>query len=71
MTVAGTSFDCAEMHSGDDDGAVEAYLDSADEVSQNGGSVSPVPPGNGFFDDTDFVGAFGAEDWTADRKSVV
>ena len=65
LTVAGTSFDCAEMHSVDDDGAVEAYLDSADEVSQNGGSVNPVPPGNGFFDDTDFVGAFGAEDWTA------
>ncbi|MEJ2532927.1 MAG: hypothetical protein P8Y92_14120, partial [Halioglobus sp.] len=65
LTVAGTSFNCADMHSGDEDGAVEAYLDSADEVSQNGGSVNPVPPGNGFFDDTDFVGAFGAEDWTA------
>ncbi len=64
LTVAGTSFGCAATHSADDDGAVEAYLDSADEVSQDGGVVNPVSPGGDFFQPVDFVGAFGAEDWT-------
>jgi hypothetical protein len=64
LTIAGTSFDCAETHSADDDGAVEAYLDSADEVSQNGGSVNPVVPGGSFFESADYIGAIGDEDWT-------
>jgi hypothetical protein len=64
LTIAGTSFDCMETHSNDDDGAVEAYLDSATEVSQNGGQVNPVTPGGAFFESANYVGAFGAEDWT-------
>ncbi|MEM1112667.1 MAG: hypothetical protein AAGI11_12225 [Pseudomonadota bacterium] len=65
LTVAGTSFGCAETHSGDDDGAVEAYLDSADNVSQDGGQVDPVTPMRDFFEAAPFVGAFGGDDWTA------
>ncbi len=65
LTIAGTSFGCAEAVTGDDSGAVKDYLDSADEVSQDGGEVNPVPPGNAFFEPADYVGAFGGDDWTA------
>ena len=65
LTVGGVSFACAETHSNDDDGAVEDYLDSAEEVSQDGGEVSPVDPGSSFFETTDYIGAIGPEDWTA------
>jgi len=65
LTIEGTSFDCAEMHKGDDDGAVKMYLDSAPEVSQSGGSVNPVTPVGGFFEAADFVGAIGPDNWTA------
>ncbi len=64
LTIAGTSFGCAETNTGDDDGAVEAYLDSAEEVSQSGGQVNPVTPAGDFFETADFIGAFGSEDWT-------
>jgi len=65
LTIAGTSFGCAQTHADDEDGAVDAYLDSAEEVSQSGGSVNPVTPGGSFFEPADFVGAIGGEDWTA------
>jgi hypothetical protein len=65
LTVAGTSFACTEMNEGDNDGAVESYLDSAEEVSQNGGAVNAVAPGNSFFEVTGFIGAIGPENWTA------
>ena len=65
LTIAGTSFGCAETHQDDDDGAVEAYLDAAEEVSQDGGTVNPVTP-SGDFESASFIGAFGGDDWTAD-----
>ena len=67
LTIGGTSLGCEEAVTGDDSGAVTAYLDSADEVSTNGGEVSAVPPSNSFFDAVDYVGAFGpgAAAWTA------
>ncbi len=65
LTVAGASFGCDEMHSADDDGAVESYLDSAAEVSQTGGEVNPVTPQGDFFEPANYIGAFGGEDWTA------
>ena len=50
LTIGGSSFACAETHSADDDGAVEAYLDSADNVSQDGAQVDPVTPSRDFFE---------------------
>ncbi|MFT6771734.1 MAG: hypothetical protein ACJARU_001948 [Congregibacter sp.] len=64
LSFAGTTFDCTTMHSNDDDGAVEAYLDSASEVSQVGDQVSAVTPADSRLEDAGFVGAFGAENWT-------
>ncbi|AQA17546.1 hypothetical protein BST95_04170 [Halioglobus japonicus] len=64
LTIGGTSFGCAETHRDDDDGAVEAYLDTAEEVSQTGGQVNPVTP-SGDFESAPFIGAFGGDDWTA------
>jgi hypothetical protein len=66
LTIAGTSFGCAETVTGDDSGEVSIYLDSADEVSTDGGEVSAVPPSSAFFEAVDYVGAFGAGsgDWT-------
>jgi hypothetical protein len=63
LTFAGTTFNCATMHDSDDDGAVEAYLDSATEVSQTGGEVSAVAPGDSRLEATSFIGAFGSENW--------
>lgn len=63
LTIAGTTFNCAEMHDSDDDGSVEAYLDSADNVSQNGGSVEPVSVTDSRHEQADFIGAFGSENW--------
>ncbi len=65
LTIGGTSFGCAETVTGDDSGEVSAYLDSADEVSQDGGDVSAVPTSNSFFEAVDYVGAFGGSNWTA------
>tara|TARA_R110001599_G_scaffold353795_2_gene597895 strand:- start:33125 stop:36613 length:3489 start_codon:yes stop_codon:yes gene_type:complete len=66
LTIAGSGFGCAETVNGDDSGEVMAYLDSADEVSTNGGEVNAVPPSNAFFEAVDYIGAFapGTEDWT-------
>jgi len=64
LTVGGTSFSCTTMHEDDFDGAVEAYLDSATEVSQNGGMVDPVAPVDSFFEPANYVGAFAGSDWT-------
>jgi len=67
LSIAGASFGCPETVTGDDTGEVTAYLDSADEVSTDGGEVNAVPPGNAFFEAVDYVGAFGpgSGDWTA------
>ena len=65
LTFEGVSFACAQTHDRDDDGAVKSYLDSAPNVSQNGEKVDPVPLSDTFFDNTDFIGAFGAENWAA------
>ncbi len=63
LTVAGTTFNCTEMHDSDDDGAVEAYLDSAESVSQNGGAVDPVSVSDPRHEQADFIGAFGSVNW--------
>ncbi|MFT7286011.1 MAG: hypothetical protein ACI87W_000114 [Halieaceae bacterium] len=63
LSFAGTTFNCTTMHDRDDDGSVEAYLDSAVEVSQVGAQVDPVAPGDSRLEDAGFVGAFGAENW--------
>ena len=65
LTIEGVSFACAQTHDRDDDGAVKAYLDGATNVSQNGDRVEPVGLSDAFFDNTDHLGAFGAENWTA------
>ena len=65
LTFEGVSFACAQIHDRDEDGAVRSYLDSAPNVSQNGEKVDPVPLSDTFFDNTDFIGAFGAENWAA------
>lgn len=65
LTIAGTSFGCAEAVTDDDDGTVAAYLETADEVSTTGGSVNPVTPEGDFFEAADFIGAVGGDDWTA------
>lgn len=65
LTIAGTSFNCTTMHKDDDDGAVKAYLDSATNVSQSGGQVEAVAPSDSRIEDSGFVGAIGADNWTA------
>ena len=65
LTVEGVSFACAETHGNDSDGAVAAFLGGATNVSQNGDAVDPVSIHDTFFDNTDFIGAFGSEDWSA------
>lgn len=64
LTVQGVSFACAQTHDSDTDGAVEAYLNSALNVSQNGDVVDPVNITDAFFSTTDYLGAFGPEDWS-------
>ena len=63
LTIAGVSFGCAQMHNRDSDGAVANYLAGAANVAENGDRVDVVALGDGFFDNTDYVGAFGAENW--------
>lgn len=63
ITIEGTSFGCATMHDGDDDGAVDAYLASATGVSISGDPVTPVSISDTFFTNEAFLGAFGADDW--------
>lgn len=65
LTFAGTTFNCMTMHVNDDDGTVEMYLDSATEVSQDGGEVEVVSAMDSRIEDAAFVGAFGGEDWTS------
>ena len=65
LTIGGTSLGCTETVTGDDSGAVTAYLDSADQVSQDGGQVEAVPANNAFFEPVSYVGAFGGTNWTA------
>ena len=65
LTIEGVSFACPETHQGDSDGAVAAYLGGATNVSADGNAVDPVSIGDTFFDNTDFIGAFGAGDWAA------
>lgn len=64
ITIQGTSFACAQTHESDADNAVANYLDGATNVSQNGDNVDPVAVADAFFEDTDFIGAFGATDWS-------
>jgi hypothetical protein len=61
----GVSLACATTHDRDIDGAVEAYLNTAVNVSQNGDTVEPVSLADTFFANEDFIGAIGATDWTA------
>ena len=65
LSFEGVSFACAQTHDRDDDGAVKNYLDGATNVSQNGARVEPVSLSDTFFANTDFIGAFGAENWSA------
>ncbi len=60
----GVSLACANTTDTDDDGAVATYLAGATNVSTTGDSVDPVVIGDSFFEDTDYIGAFGATDWT-------
>lgn len=66
ITISGVSFACAQTNDGDTDGAVAAYLDVATNVSQTGEQVDPVAIADDFFENTDYLGAFGSEDWSAD-----
>ena len=63
LTLAGVSLACLQTHDSDADGAVAGYLQSAVNVSSSGESVAPVAQNDAFFDDTDFIGAFGSENW--------
>ncbi len=65
LVVEGVSFACARMHERDEDNAVANYLAAAMNVSENGSRVDPVPIADAFFDATDHVGAFGADNWAA------
>ncbi len=65
LTIEGVSFACARTHDRDSDGAVATYLGGALNVSENGDSVDPVSIGDTYFDSTDFIGAFGTENWAA------
>ncbi len=65
LTVVGVSFACAETHGNDSDNAVANYLNGATNVSTNGDAVDPVGVSDTFFDNTDFIGAFGTENWAA------
>jgi hypothetical protein len=65
LTIGGTSFGCSETATGDSSATVDAYLDSADEVSTDGGQVNAVPTSNSFFQAVDYVGAFNGSDWTS------
>ncbi len=60
----GVSLACAVLTDSDEDGAVANYLAGATNVSTTGDNVDPVGIGDAFFDDTDFIGAFGATDWS-------
>ena len=66
LAIAGVSFSCAQMHNRDGDGAVASYLAGATNVSLNGDRVDTVAHGDGFFDNTDYLGAFGPDNWAAD-----
>ncbi len=63
ITISGVSFACAQTHDGDTDGAVAAYLSSATNVSQTGEQVDPINIADTFFENTDYLGAFGPENW--------
>ncbi len=65
LTIEGVSFACAQTHDSDDGGAVANYLAGAPNVSLNGDGVDPVGIADPYFDSTDFIGAFGAENWAA------
>lgn len=65
LTFQGVSLACAQTHDRDNDGAVETYLNSAVNVSQTGENVDPVGLTDTFFDDTDYIGAFGSDNWAA------
>ena len=65
LTIEGVSFACAQTHRSDRDGAVANYLTGATNVSTNGDAVDPVGTGDIFFESTDFIGAFGTENWSA------
>ena len=65
LTIEGVSFACAQTHDRDGDGAVANYLAGAMNVAQNGGRVDAVAVADSFFDQTDYIGAFGAENWAA------
>ena len=65
LIVEGVSFACAQTHDRDEDGAVANYLASAANVSENGDSVDAVAIADAFFEPTDFIGAFGADNWAA------
>ena len=65
LIVEGVSFACAQTHDRDEDGAVANYLAGAANVSENGDSVDAVAIADAFFEPTDFIGAFGADNWAA------
>ena len=65
LIVEGVSFACAQTHDRDEDGAVANYLAGAANVSQDGDSVDAVAIADAFFEPTDFIGAFGADNWAA------
>ncbi len=65
LTLEGVSFACPRTHDADTDNAVANYLAGAIGVAQNGERADPVPVSDAYFDATDFIGAFGADDWSA------
>ena len=59
-----------DTHRSDSDGAVADYLAGATNVSTNGDAVDPVSISDTFFDNTDYIGAFGAEDCGLGRTTA-
>ncbi|MEM7099326.1 MAG: hypothetical protein AAF541_13775 [Pseudomonadota bacterium] len=65
ISIQGVSFACATTNDNDSDGSVADYLAAAINVSTNGDNVDNVAIADEFFEDTDFLGAFGSENWAA------
>ena len=65
-TFQGVTLDCADANGGDDEAAVQAFLDGSANVNQDGSGADPVTlPAGLDADGSDFVGS-GVDDWGVD-----
>jgi hypothetical protein len=66
ITFQGATLDCADANGGDDETAVQTFLDGSANVTQDGSAADPVVLPAGFDEDgSEFVGS-GVEDWGVD-----